>query len=38
MQQWEYMTLRLPVQGGQGSAKIDIQDLADRLNARCLDG
>lgn len=38
MQQWEYMTLRLPVQGGQGSAKIDIQDLADRLNARGLDG
>ena len=38
MQQWEYMTLRLPTQGRLGSAKIDLQDLADNLNTHGNDG
>jgi len=35
MTQWEYMTLRFSV---NSSAKVDLQEMADHLNARGLDG
>ena len=38
MQQWEYMTLRFPVGSGSRSADVDLQEIADHLNARGLDG
>ena len=38
MQQWEYMTLRFPVGSGFKSAEVDLQDIADHLNARGRDG